>query len=164
MKQVKSFLIVLIPFLVLALTGCESTEENSGSFWSEQEGDAAVAEQTQTPAAESTEPAAETADTADDDAGGGEAGVNTFLWKPTSETRGGRAAVLLPANLNASGITVNGEAPAENRGRTNGNRLTYFLSRSGAEYGQNVSVVALSGGTVLRRWTIPNGGSRWTSN
>jgi hypothetical protein len=164
MKKVKSYLFALIPFLVLALTGCESVEENSGSFWSEQEGTTTVAEQPQTPAAEPTptQPADETPPP-DDGAGGGggEAGDNTFLWKPVSETRGGRAAVLLPANISATTISVNGEGPAESVGRHNGNRQQFFLSKTGSDYGANVLVIAVG---TSRRWTVPDGGSRWGSN
>jgi hypothetical protein len=156
MMHVKSFLIAMIPFLVLALTGCESVEENSGSFWSQQEDGTTVADQTQTPAP--TAPADETPNT------GGEVGDNTFLWKPVSETRGGRVAVLLPANMSASTITVNGESPAEVGSRANGNRQHFYLRQTGAAYGQNVAVIAFAGGSVLRQWTVPDGASRWGSN
>ncbi len=166
MKKVKSFLFALIPFLVLALTGCESVDENSGSFWSEEEGNAAVAEQTQTQTqapeqatTESTQ-AAPATDTGES-GGSGQAGDNSFLWKPVSETRSGRAAVLLPANISATTISVNGEAPAEYVGRHNGNRQQYFLSKTGADYGANVLVIAVG---TSRRWTVPDGGSRWGSH
>lgn len=86
------------------------------------------------------------------------AGDNTFLWKPVSETRQGRAAVLLPANITATTITVNGEAPVEYVGRQNGNRQQYFLGKTGSAYGSNVKVVAVGTG---RQWTVPNGAARW---
>ncbi len=157
MKKVKSFLFALIPCLVLALTGCESEDENTGAFWSQQ--DAAPTEADQTP--EPNAPAEENPDA--DDGGGEEVGDNTFLWKPVSETRNGRAVVLLPANMTASTITVNGESPAEAARRANGNRQHFYLRQTGSAYGQNVAVIAFSGGSVLRQWTIPDGGSRWTS-
>jgi hypothetical protein len=164
MKKVKSFLFAMIPFLVLALTGCESVEENSGSFWSEEEGNTAVAEQTQTPESQPTAPAEETPDTdAPATGGGGEAGDNTFLWKPVADNDG-RLVVLLPANLTASTVTVKGESPTSYTGRGNGNRQHFRFGKAGSAYGQNVSVIAYAGGSVLRQWTVPNGGSRWTSN
>ena len=83
--------------------------------------------------------------------------INRFLWKPVSESRGGRAAVLLPARIESADITVNGERPAENRGRTNGHRLTYFLAKTGADYGKNVTVTSTSG----ESWTIPDGAKRY---
>jgi hypothetical protein len=78
-------------------------------------------------------------------------GDNTFLWKPVSETRQGRAVVLLPANVDATKITVNGEAPAEYAGRRNGNRQHYFLRKTGAAYGANVDVIAVG---TSRRWKM----------
>ena len=87
----------------------------------------------------------------------GETPINRFLWKPVSESRGGRAAVLLPARIEAATITVNGQPPAENRGRTNGHRLTFFLAKTGAAYGSGVIVKASNG----ESWTVPNGANRF---
>ena len=87
----------------------------------------------------------------------GETPINRFLWKPVSESRGGRAAVLLPARIESADITVNGERPAENRGRTNGHRLTFFLAKTGAAYGSSVIVTASNG----ESWTVPNGANRF---
>lgn len=161
MMKVMSFLIAVIPLLVLALTGCESAEEDSGSFWSQQEETPAAAEQSQTQTPSPAAPAEETPATGET---GGEVGDNTFLWKPVSETRGGRVAVLLPANMSASTITVNGESPAEVGSRANGNRQHFYLRQTGAAYGQNVAVIAFAGGSVLRQWTVPDGASRWASD
>ena len=83
--------------------------------------------------------------------------INRFLWKPVSESRGGRAAVLLPSRIESADITVNGERPAENRGRTNGHRLTFFLAKTGAAYGSSVIVTASNG----ESWTVPNGANRF---
>ncbi len=87
-------------------------------------------------------------------------GDNTFLWRPVTETLNGRANVLLPANIQATTITVNGEGPAEYAGRRNGNRQQYYLSRTGAAYGLNVIVIAVGTG---RQWVVPYGGIRWSS-
>ena len=90
-----------------------------------------------------------------------EIGINKFLWKPVSESRGGRAAVLLPAKIDEAIVTVNGEMPAENRGRTNGNRLTFFLAKTGAAYGSNVKVRAYDGAELINEWTVPDGAARY---
>ena len=119
--------------------------------------EAAAAEEAALPVSVPDAPA-ETPAEADKPAG--VVGDNSFLWKPVSESRGGRAAVLLPANIAASSITVNGEGPADSVGRTNGGRQTYFLKRTGSAYGANVKVVAVGTG---RAWTVPNGGARWGS-
>ncbi len=89
-----------------------------------------------------------------------EADNNRFLWKPISESRPG-AAVLFPARLTVDGMTANGQSPAENRGRTNGNRPTFFMAQQGAAYGSPVVVVAYHGGAEVGRWTVPNGADRW---
>jgi hypothetical protein len=86
---------------------------------------------------------------------------NRFLWKPESESRQNRAAVLLPARIEAAMITVNGELPAEDRGRTNGHRLTFFLRHTGAYYGSNVMVEARHGGAAIQTWIVPNGAQRY---
>ena len=90
-----------------------------------------------------------------------ESGNNRFLWKPESESRQGRAAVLLPANIERATLLVNQEPPAEIRGRTNGNRLTFFLKYTGAAYGKNVNVIASDAGNVIQTWNIPDGSKRW---
>lgn len=95
-----------------------------------------------------------------------QAGDNTFLWKPVSESRQGRCAVITPANLNVSKVHVNGSnQTAEYAGRANGNRQHYFQKATGAAYGVNVKVEAFAAnGAVLRTWVVPNGAARWGSN
>ena len=95
-----------------------------------------------------------------------QAGDNTFLWKPVSESRQGRCAVITPANLNVSKVHVNGaNQTAEYAGRANGNRQHWFQNKTGAAYGANVKVEAFAAnGAVLRTWTVPNGAARWGSN
>ena len=164
----KAFLAVWVPVLALMLTGCETVDEYSGSgtFWTPEEAAAAAPAAPTTPSepttpTEPSTPTTPTTPTTPSTGGSGVAGDNTFLWKPVSETRGGRAAVLLPANIQATTISVNGEAPAESVGRHNGNRQQYFLSKTGAAYGANVLVIAVG---TSRRWVVPNGGARWSSN
>lgn len=91
-----------------------------------------------------------------------EAGVNTFLWKQTSETRGGRCAVITPANMNVKKVTINGvNHTLEYAGRANGNRQHFFQDAAGAAYGHNVSVKAYAeSGALLREWIVPDGGQR----
>lgn len=95
-----------------------------------------------------------------------EVGDNTFLWKPVSESRQGRCAVITPANLNLSKVYVNGaNQTAEYAGRANGNRQHFFQKATGSAYGANVKVEAFNNaGQVVRTWTVPNGGVRWGSN
>ena len=92
-------------------------------------------------------------------------GNNVFLWKPSSGTRGGRCGILTPANLNVKTVTVNGEAALENAGRcpdAGDYRYAFFLSKSGAAYGVNITVRAIGfNGSVLRTWVIPNGAARF---
>jgi hypothetical protein len=87
---------------------------------------------------------------------------NTFLWKPASDNDG-KLAVLLPANIDASAVTVNGERHARYTGRANGNRQHFRFNKPGSSYGANAKVVATltAGGT--KTWTVPNGGARWES-
>lgn len=166
----KTLLYAWVPVLALMLTGCETVDEYSGSgtFWTPEQAAAAaaapVAPTAPTSPSEPTTPSVPTTPTTPttpSSGGSGVAGDNTFLWKPVSETRGGRAAVLLPANIQATTISVNGEGPAESVGRHNGNRQQYFLSKTGAAYGANVLVIAVG---TSRRWVVPNGGARWGSN
>lgn len=93
-------------------------------------------------------------------------GDNTFLWKPVSESRQGRCAVITPANLNVSKVHLNGiNDTAEYAGRANGERQHFFQRKTGAAYGRNVSVEAIdASGAVLRKWTVPDGAARWGSN
>jgi len=84
-------------------------------------------------------------------------GDNSFLWKPVSDTDG-NLVVILPANINASTVTVNGLSPSASIGRWNGNRQHFRYPKPGASYGVNVKVVAVGTG---RAWTVPNGGARW---
>jgi len=95
-----------------------------------------------------------------------QAGDNTFLWKPVSESRQGRCAVITPANLNVSKVHVNGaNQTAEYAGRANGDRQHWFLNKTGAAFGANVKVEAFAAnGAVLRTWVVPNGAARWGSN
>jgi len=88
------------------------------------------------------------------------AGDNTFLWKPVSESRGGRACAITPACLTVKSITVNGESPAEYAGRANGNRQHYFLRKTGSAYGHNVKVIATLTDGSTRTWIIPDGSQR----
>lgn len=87
-------------------------------------------------------------------------GSQVFLWKPSSESRGGRAAVLIPACVLADGVTANGEASREPVGRTNDNRETFFMPRAGSGYGNDVTVVAYWQGVETGRWSVPQGGAR----
>jgi hypothetical protein len=88
---------------------------------------------------------------------------NTFLWKPVADN-GGKLVILLPANINATTCTVNGEGPAAYTGRGNGNRQHFRFRKKGADYGANVQVIATLSGGGTRAWTVPNGGTRWSSN
>lgn len=92
-------------------------------------------------------------------------GDNTFLWKPVSESRQGRCAVITPANLNVAKVLVNGtNHTKEYAGRANGERQHWFQDATGAAYGNGVKVQALdAAGKVLRTWTVPAGGARWGS-
>jgi hypothetical protein len=89
--------------------------------------------------------------------------VNTFLWKPTSDNDG-KLVVLLPANLDASTVTVNGENPAAYTGRGNGDRQHFRFRNPGASYGLNVAVVAKLKTGGDKKWIVPKGGDRWSSN
>lgn len=93
-------------------------------------------------------------------------GDNSFLWKPVAETRGGVVAVITPAKLTVKLVKVNGvNDTAEYAGRANGNRQHFFQRKTGSAYGRNVSVEAIdASGSVLRKWTVPDGGARWASN
>lgn len=94
-------------------------------------------------------------------------GTNRFLWKPVSETRPG-AAVLLPARIRQEDIS--GELRIDGRthevlehrpGYANGNRVHYFLRKTGGQYGRNVRVeVPLKSGGEA--WTVPDGSKRHT--
>lgn len=96
-----------------------------------------------------------------------QAGDNTFLWKPVSESRQGRCAVITPANLTLSKVHVAGaNNTAEYAGRANGNRQHWFQNKTGSAFGANVKVEAFdkASGKVVRTWVVPNGGARWGSN
>jgi len=86
---------------------------------------------------------------------------NTFLWKPESESRQNRAAVLLPSKVDATLLKVNGEEPVEYRGRTNGHRLTFFMGKTGSNYGKNIIVVASDGNSATYSITVPDGSKRF---
>ena len=91
-------------------------------------------------------------------------GDQTFLWKPASDTRQGRAAVLVPAAITtAAYVTANGVRSIESVGATdNGNRHAFFMDRSGAAFGAPVRVIAYDGrGREIRAWTVPSGAQRW---
>lgn len=91
-------------------------------------------------------------------------GDQTFLWKPRSDTRQGRAAVLLPARIvTATFVTANGIRSVESVGPTdNGNRHAFFMDRSGAAFGAPVRVLAYtSGNKVVYEAIVPNGAARW---
>jgi hypothetical protein len=96
-----------------------------------------------------------------------QAGDNTFLWKPVSESRQGRCAVITPANLTLSKVHVAGaNNTAEYAGRANGNRQHWFQNKTGSAFGANVKVEAFdkASGKIIRTWTVPNGAARWGSN
>lgn len=88
---------------------------------------------------------------------------NTFLWKPASDNDG-CLVILLPASVNASGVTVNGEAHKAYTGRANGNRQHYRFRKPGASYGVNVAVVAKLTAGGVKTWTVPNGSARWETH
>lgn len=89
-------------------------------------------------------------------------GDNNFLWKPVSDSYGGRAVFLTPANIDIASATCNGEQAAKHP-RANGNRQHFRLSKTGSAYGTNVKVIATltAGGT--KTWTVPDGAARWSS-
>lgn len=87
---------------------------------------------------------------------------NTFLWKPVSEAYSGRAVALLPSNIEATAVTCNGETGSKHP-RANGNRQHFRFSKTGADYGANVKVVATLTGGGVKAWTVPDGGARWQS-
>jgi hypothetical protein len=94
-------------------------------------------------------------------------GDQTFLWKPISESRQGRACAIIPAKLGKLSVRINGSGAhvAEVTGPANGNRWHYFLKQTGSAYGRNVSVEALdASGALKRKWVVPDGGVRWGSN
>jgi len=94
-------------------------------------------------------------------------GDQTFLWKPVSESRQGRACAIIPAKLGKLVVFINGSTShvKEVTGPANGNRWHYFLAQTGSGYGNNVKVEAkTAAGEVKRTWTVPNGGVRWASN
>jgi hypothetical protein len=90
------------------------------------------------------------------------AGDNSFLWKPISEAYSGHAVALLPANIEATGVTCNGEAGAKHP-RANGNRQHFRFSKTGAAYGSNVKIVATLAAGGSKTWTVPDGAARWRS-
>jgi hypothetical protein len=96
-------------------------------------------------------------------------GSGGFLWKPVSVNQG-TLAVLLPPELTGSInalklLDANGAIVEEGRftsdGTGEGGRTKYSFNRTGAEYGDNLTVrVELADGTV-RTWGIPDGSKRY---
>lgn len=94
-------------------------------------------------------------------------GANAFLWKPVSDSRDGRAAVLLPCRYRQEDvhhIEINGDESevAERRpGYANLNRPHWFLKKTGAEYGLNIRVEAIGmDGAVTGAWLVRDGSQR----
>lgn len=90
-----------------------------------------------------------------------------FLWKPVSESDG-NLVILLPNALRGkvNGCTViysGGSEAGRFAGDThNGDRPHYRFSKSGAAYGQNITVVASLTAGGDETWSIPNGAERTT--
>jgi len=90
-----------------------------------------------------------------------------FVWKPVSESDG-KLVVLLPTsykgNVSMCYITdANGGFIESGRfvGDThNGNRPHFRFSKPGAQYGNNLYIVAVNNDGSLHHWFIPNGGGR----
>ena len=86
--------------------------------------------------------------------------VAPILWKPVSESRGGRLVVLLPANwARPSFVNVNDEicSYVDVDGH-NGGRHHYWCSKPGARYPQNTILTA--GG---KRYLVPSPSQRYES-
>ena len=97
--------------------------------------------------------------------GGGGDGTNSsqFLWKPVSESNG-KLVVLVPWQVSTppvGSLTVNGESLTYTS-TANGNRAHYRAGKPGSAYGNNVKVVLSHKGSKYN-WTVPSGGSRYTS-
>lgn len=89
----------------------------------------------------------------------GQDGDNTFVWKPVSETRLGNAAVVIPASFpDDCNVFVNGERHAEFAGRSEelGNRLIYFMGKTGSAYGASCNVEAKCG-SISKSWAVQCG-------
>jgi len=86
--------------------------------------------------------------------------VQTFLWKPVSETQNA-LVVLTPARIIADRVTVNGIETRSPATRGNGNRQHWRYSKAGAHYGNNVRVLAFQGPHTVGEWTVPKGASRY---
>lgn len=85
-----------------------------------------------------------------------------FLWKPVSESTG-KLAVLLPPQYTGkvSGVYIAGAGEGGAYGGVgNGGRTHWRFSKPGAQYGNDVTVVAnlKAGGAV--HWVVPRGSSR----
>ena len=86
--------------------------------------------------------------------------IKEGLIKGESSTRNGRAAVLLPCEESADAVSLNGEKNNEAVGRTNGNRPTFFMPKTGAAYGAPVTVVSYCNGVEKKRWTVSKASGR----
>ena len=87
--------------------------------------------------------------------------VQRFLWKPVSESNG-RLVVITPAWVTADRVVIAGtHTKTPDPARANGNRLHFRFPSPGSAYGSNVKVEAMMGATVVRAWTVPNGGARY---
>ena len=83
-----------------------------------------------------------------------------FLWKPKSKSDG-RLVNLTPQSLTLDQLDVRGESGTL-RSRTNGNRQHWRFAKPGAAYGVNVPVTGRYKGRVIVRYTVPNGGQRYS--
>lgn len=141
-RRMKNLLMMLTTALML--TGCATVREWAVEEIDEWAWDGNVPEEIQEPEPEKPQ----------------EQSNQRFLWKPASESRDGRAAVLLPARIDSATIRVNGDGPAETRGRTNGRRLTFFLGKTGSAYARPVTVLAIDDGETIATWIVPDGAER----
>jgi hypothetical protein len=97
-------------------------------------------------------------------------GSGGFLWKPESE-RDGNLAVLLPDTLAelVERLEIHTKNPPDESskigegafsGNTNGNRPTFRFDKPGAEFGDDLWVVAFKKDGETASWKIGNGGER----
>jgi hypothetical protein len=88
-----------------------------------------------------------------------------FLWKPISDNNG-KLLIALPytfANkVSGCSVTTTGGVTEEGTyiGNHNGGRPHYRYSMPGAQYGQNVTVVARLKAGGSKTWTVPDGAAR----
>ena len=162
MKMLKLFGLVGLAACGLLLAGCQTIRDVADEYRDWRDEQKAKQEQPAKP---------ETPDTPTKPATPAEPSVpqgdNTFLWKPVSDSRQGRACAIIPAKPGKLSVRINGSGAhvAEVTGPANGNRWHYFLRQTGSAYGRNVAVEALdASGAVRRKWVVPDGSARWGSN